>query len=733
MRWLFTFGFLLLAISSANGQEERDEDLPYWSQPGEDLSVGVVLSGGGAKGIAHIGALKVIEEAGIRVDYIAGTSIGSIIGALYAIGYSPDQMIEIARTTDWDELFSDRPDRQLLSMVEKEVHDRFIITLPIRERGIGFPSGLVAGQHIYGWLTRMTWPAHQVRDFDDLPIPFATVATRLETGEAVVFREGHLPDAIRASISFPTALTPHRVNGELLLDGGLARNLPVQEVLDMGADRVIAIDVSNELYPEEELRGLSDILNQSIHYRIIDKTEEQLAMADLVVDVEGVEQYGMTGFSEADEIYQLGLASTFGFTSELLDIASRQSGPSSRERWVHSRTNDPDPLRIDRIDVHGNEEVSSDVILSDIQYLEGSAVTPDQLELYIQELYSTRLFHLVTYRIERQEDLNVLQLHVVENRDHLFRAGARYETDTQASIYLHTFFRNPIQRGSNLGLHLRLGRDTRFRADYLVYGANSSIGLRTTLDYRREMVSYFDQGERLAQTTSHLYRAQIFAGTFLRPSVLAGIGFYRDFSGFNDTISPSLNPFSSADHHTLYGSFRIDTFNRRTWTSTGQQLLLRAKWSDSLFGSPIQLNQQTFYWSAWYAVHPQWSFNHSLLLGRTEGSHLPWSYWYSPNRLDPDLGWIRFGGFHRYEKSGPNIHLGSLALQFEPIRHRFLRAQVFAGDTPDEWDFRLDRAKVDLGFSLSAGAQTVLGPVQLILSGSRENAVLWELQVGYAF
>ncbi|MEX1211609.1 MAG: patatin-like phospholipase family protein [Balneolaceae bacterium] len=733
MRWLVLFGFVWLMVPPVTAQEESGAHAPNWRHSGEDLSVGVVLSGGGAKGIAHIGALKAIEEAGVRVDYIAGTSIGSIIGALYSIGYTPDQMLEIALSTNWDDLFSDRPDRQLLSMAEKEVHDRFVITLPIRERGIGFPSGLVAGQHIYGWLTRTTWPAHQVRDFQQLPIPFATVATRLETGEAVVLREGHLPDAIRASISFPTALSPYRVNGDLLIDGGLSRNLPVQEVLDMGADYVIAIDVSSELYREEGLNDLSDILNQSIHYRIIDKTEEQKALADLIVDVEGVDAFGMTGFNESDEIYELGLNSTSERSSELMEIAFRQSRREPRERWVHSLSNEPDPIQIDRIDVHGNQEVSSDVILSEIQYVQGSAVTPDILERYIQELYSTRLFLLVTYRIERDGEQNVLQLHVVENLDNLFRAGARYETDTQASIYLHTFFRNPIQRGSNLGLHLRLGRESRFRADYLVYGANSSIGLRTTFDYRREQVSHFDQGERVSQTTSNLYRAQLFAGTFLRPSVLAGIGFYRDFSGFNNTISPSLNPYSSADHHTLFGSFEVDTFDRRTWTTTGQQIFLQAKWSDRLFGSPIGLNQQTFYWSSWYAVHPQWSINHSILLGRTDADQIPWSYWYSPNRLDPNLGWIRFGGYQRYEKTGPNIHLGSFGLQFEPIRHRFLRAQLFAGDTPAEWDWRLDRANIDLGFSLSAGAQTVLGPVQLILSGSRENALLWELQVGYAF
>lgn len=733
MRWLFTFVLILSMLPTVTAQKNRDDRLPDWRASDEDLTVGVVLSGGGAKGIAHIGALKVIERAGVRIDYIAGTSIGSIIGALYAIGYTPDQMLEIALTTDWDELFSDRPERDLLSMVEKEVHDRFIITLPIRERGIGFPSGLVAGQNIYGWLTRITWPAHQVRDFRKLPIPFATVATRLETGEAVVYREGHLPDVIRASISFPTALSPHRVHGELLIDGGLSRNLPVQEVLDMGADRVIAVDVSSELNREEELSDLSDILNQTIYYRIIDKTLEQKAMADLVIDVEGVDAYGMTEFDESEAIYQLGLNSASEWSTELIEIASRQSDREPRERWVHSLSSNPDPLTIDRVEVHGNEEVSTDVILSDIQYLEGAAVTPDQLELYIQELYSTRLFHLVTYRIEREDEQNILQLHVVENLDNVFRAGARYETETQASIYLHTFFRNPIRRGSNLGLHLRLGRDAQFRADYLTYGSNSSIGLRTTLDYRREQVSYFEQGIRLSQTTSNLFRAQLFAGTFLRPSVLAGLGFYGEFSGFNDTISPTQNPFSSTDHHALFGSFRVDTYNRRTWTTTGQQLLLEAKWSDSVFGSPIRLNQQTFYWSAWYAVHPQWSVNHSILLGRTEADEVPWSYWYSPNRLDPDLGWIRFGGYQRYEKSGTNIHLASFALQFEPIRHRFLRAQVFAGDSPAEWDWRLDRANVDLGFSLSAGAQTVLGPVQLILSGSREHPVLWELQVGYAF
>lgn len=694
-------------------------------------SVGLVLSGGGAKGLAHIGAIKVLEEAGIHVDYIAGTSIGSLIGALYSIGYTPEEMVRLAEDTDWEGLFSDRPSRRLLSMFEKQDHERFILSFPISDRGINLPSGVVAGQNIFNWIARQTWPVHPVEDFSKFPIPFASVATDLETGEAVTFRSGYLPDAIRASISFPTAFVPYQVEDRTLIDGGLIRNLPVEEVIEMGADYVIAVDVTSPLRSSEELNSMTSILNQAVHYRMIEKSDEQKEMADLVIRVENLDEYNFDGFDAVSELVEAGERSA---RTHLLELSSIASGQKDRHR--HQRMPDT-PVIIEEITVTGNEYVASDVILAELNGLLNRSVTAEEIERPVNRLYSSRLFLLITYRIHRldpDQDRYRLEVRVVENNDDSFRAGARYESQTHASILLQTSFRNLLHRGSSLRLNARLGRDTEFLTDYLAYGSGRSrIGFNARFFYTREQISEFDSGQRAASLHSHLFRADLFAGTFLSRTYLLGMGVRKDFTFFTQEINNDRIPYSERDYHAVYGRFFLETIDRRSWTTRGHKLLLQATVSDGLFGSPITFNEQRFYWKAWYPLSKVFSVQHTLYLGRSEGEQLPWSYWHSPNRRDRTLGMIRFGGYRRYELSNRSIQMASVGAQYEFFRHRFIRLDLYAGNSFENWTWKPMENSYKTGFSIAAGGLTILGPVELILSGSARNPLLWELQIGYEF
>ena len=201
--------------------------------------VGLALSGGGAKGFAHIGVLKVLESAGVPIDCISGTSMGSIVGALYAIGYSVDEIEAIALESDWEDIFSDAITRRDRPIEQKLVEDRYLLSLPLVGTKIGLPRGLIAGQKVSALLDRLTLPVHGQTSFRELPIPFSCVATDIVTGEAVVLDSGFLPEAIRASMAIPSAFTPVEIDGRLLVDGMLVRNFPVQDVIDLGADLVV--------------------------------------------------------------------------------------------------------------------------------------------------------------------------------------------------------------------------------------------------------------------------------------------------------------------------------------------------------------------------------------------------------------------------------------------------------------------------------------------------------------
>ncbi len=216
-------------------------------EPSKRPKVGLVLSGGGAKGLAHIGVLRAMEKAGLTPDYITGTSMGSIVGGLYAIGYSADEIDSIVSTVDWDELLTNEIPLSDIAIEEKEYYGRYIAELPIEGVKVSLPKGLIEGQKLTELLTRLTRPAHGISDFSKFPIPFACVAANIETGLPEVLNKGFLPEAIRASMSIPTVFTPIEIDDKLLVDGGLVRNFPVQEVLDMGADIVIGVFVSSDL------------------------------------------------------------------------------------------------------------------------------------------------------------------------------------------------------------------------------------------------------------------------------------------------------------------------------------------------------------------------------------------------------------------------------------------------------------------------------------------------------
>ncbi|MEX0994526.1 MAG: patatin-like phospholipase family protein [Balneolaceae bacterium] len=700
--------------------------------PPQNLKVGVVLSGGGAKGIAHIGALRVIEEAGIEIDYITGTSMGSIIGALYAIGYTPDDMERLAGTTDWEQLFNDRPNRPLLSMYEKEVDERFIVSFPITDRGINLPSGLVPGQNIYTWLTKYTWPVHGIDDFSEFQIPFATVATDLETGEAVVFRSGFLPDALRASISLPSLLIPHIVNGRTLIDGGFVRNLPVEEVLEMGADYVIAVDVSTPLRSVEDLDSIAMIMNQTMNFRVYDNISRQKQLADLVIGIRELDEYSIIDFNQAENFIQIGEQSVRESMQELQDVAQKQ-----RDRYPSKRKPIPErgSIEIGKITIEGNRQIPGEFIRKELEIREGDQITSGRIEESINRLYSTRLFNLITYRILDYK-VNVYHLHfrVTENTNDSFRVGVRYEDETQASIRLHSAFRNLLHRGSSLRLDLRLGRDTEFQTEYFYFGGSRSrYGLRTKFQYQREQFDYYEAGERVSSLTHHLTRLDLFSGTFLDNTYLLGLGVRKDFVTFTREINPDQIPFSSEDHHTVYGQFWVDTFNRRSFPTQGHRLLLQGSFSDPIFLSPLSFNEQHIYWKAWYRILDHISLQHTLFAGRSYGKELPWDYWFTMNQREDKIGFTRFGGYNRYELSGRNIQMISTGIQFEIARHRFIRFDFYAGNTLDNWNWNVTDLTLKTGYSLSAGILTILGPVEVMLSGSRRHNLLFELQVGYEF
>ena len=262
--------------------------------------VGLVLSGGGAKGIAHIGALKIIEEVGIPIDYVVGTSMGSIIGGLYAIGYTPEQMDSVVRNQDWQFLLSDGILRENQNMTEREVDGKFVISVPFSKSVIqDVTGGVIKGQNIANLFSELTLGYHDSISFNKLPIPFACVAEDLAKGKEYVFHDGVLATAMRASMAIPGVFTPVRIDSMVLIDGGVTNNYPVDIARKMGADVIIGIDVQSELRPANELNNAGSVLGQLIELMGQDTYLKNLEETNVHIKV-NVKGYSAASFSKTD-------------------------------------------------------------------------------------------------------------------------------------------------------------------------------------------------------------------------------------------------------------------------------------------------------------------------------------------------------------------------------------------------------------------------------------------------
>lgn len=315
---------------------------------GNNPALGLALAGGGARAAASIGVLKVLDREGIPVFAVAGTSMGSIVGGLYAAGYRPDEIEQIFLANDWNDIFKDTPSRAFLTQEQKESGSRHLLEFTFRRGRFIPPSGLSAGQKLSGVLTARTLAAsfQAGLDFDKLSIPFRAVATDIETGEAVVLGRGLLHDAMRASSAIPLAFQPVEFQGRLLVDGGLVNNLPVDVARSLGAGVVIAVDASTQLEKKERLLSLFEIMSQSISLQVRREAKRQSGLADLVLTPD-TSAYAFTDFDKIKQIIRVGEETAQAALPRIRELMRPKQRPGASA----------ETYRITNLSVRGNENV----------------------------------------------------------------------------------------------------------------------------------------------------------------------------------------------------------------------------------------------------------------------------------------------------------------------------------------------------------------------------------------
>ena len=472
---LFTFSLFCLTYSQEVTQRQ-------------DIKVGLVLSGGGAKGLAHIGVLKVLEEAGIRIDYIGGTSMGAMVGAMYAAGYSASELDSIFRQMDFDKLLQDKTSRRAKSLHERYLYDRYAVALPFNHFKVGFPRAVSKGQNIYNEFVKLLYPVNEIYDFSQLPIPFLCVATDIETGKEVLLENGFLPRAIQASGSFPSLFDLVEINGKLLTDGGVANNYPVSEVKNKGMDVIIGVDVQSPLATREEINSVFSVLSQISTFPMLDNMTEKIKLTDIYIKP-NIDGFNVISFDKGEEIINNGKMAAAHFLPRLREIAAHQDHSLPARRTLHKI----DSFYLKDVHFHGNEHFSRSYLRGKmhLKYLD-RRISFDQLSEGLSNLMATNNFHSISHQIRHTDEGEHIDFFLKENPQRTFlKFGVHYDNLLKTGFLMNYTSNYLLQKSDFLSLDLIVGDNTRYQFDYFVdKGFYVSYGFRSRfLQFSRKLDS----------------------------------------------------------------------------------------------------------------------------------------------------------------------------------------------------------------------------------------------------
>lgn len=468
----FALWVSLFLIATPSVAQVKNEDTP--TRP----KVAVVLAGGGAKGAAHIGVLKALEEMHIPVDIITGTSMGAYVGGLYATGMSADEIESFIYSVDWNSGYRDRVDRSQRRVRDKEYEDRYQITtdLGLRFGEVRAPTGVVQGQNMLRVLRETTGNLGRFDSFDELAIPYRSVATDILELDEVVIGNGYLVDAMMASMSVPGALPPYKLNGHMLVDGGVVNNMPVDVARAMGADVVIAVDISTDYKTEDDFTGLFTVADQLSNYLVRRSTQQQvetLQEHDVYIRP-NVGQMETVEFDKMPWAFQSGYDITKEMESKLaglrLSNAEYQKYIDHKQE-VRKKLVYGDDRVVDEIVIVNNTHYSDVLLTNRLELETGRKIETAEIEKAVENLYALDRFELITYHFEEVDGSNLLVFDVNEKSwgpnylNFRFFLEDDFDTDSQYGIGMSTNFTNLNSHGAEMALNVEMGTDKLIEAE----------------------------------------------------------------------------------------------------------------------------------------------------------------------------------------------------------------------------------------------------------------------------
>ncbi|EJG2369419.1 patatin-like phospholipase family protein [Vibrio parahaemolyticus] len=757
----FALWISLFLIATPSVAQVKNEDTP--TRP----KVAVVLAGGGAKGAAHIGVLKALEEMHIPVDIITGTSMGAYVGGLYATGMSADEIESFIYSVDWNSGYRDRVDRSQRRVRDKEYEDRYQITtdLGLRFGEVRAPTGVVQGQNMLRVLRETTGNLGRFDSFDELAIPYRSVATDILELDEVVIGNGYLVDAMMASMSVPGALPPYKLNGHMLVDGGVVNNMPVDVARAMGADVVIAVDISTDYKTEDDFTGLFTVADQLSNYLVRRSTQQQvetLQEHDVYIRP-NVGQMETVEFDKMPWAFQSGYDITKEMESKLaglrLSNAEYQKYIDHKQE-VRKKLVYGDDRVVDEIVIVNNTHYSDVLLTNRLELETGRKIETAEIEKAVENLYALDRFELITYHFEEVDGSNLLVFDVNEKSwgpnylNFRFFLEDDFDTDSQYGIGMSTNFTNLNSHGAEMALNVEMGTDKLIEAElYSPVLSSQEFFVAGKVAYSSEgrNLPVSDDDSSLSSVNDFLpvsyteFVSEIAIG--IQPTLWQELRLGGRYSSGSIELS-TLASVGNLDFERrgLFANYRLDTLDDFAFPTRG--LLVDLEYLVSHDTSPEEIGQskpKDIVEDTVYEIDARFkgamSYQRHTLVGQAE-----YSFVQSKNSsitLDPrELGgFLHLSGIPRNSLIGQNLFFSSLVYRYKWFDNDFglFEAPVYVGASLEHggtWsdnDLKLNEAPLYNAASIFFGVDSPIGPIMLAYGRTEQDMEAVYLIVGTSF
>nr|WP_315027753.1 patatin-like phospholipase family protein [uncultured Chryseobacterium sp.] len=781
--------FLAIVFSFTIKSQQRNDSLNATLQNvTKDTKFGLALSGGGAKGFAHIGILKMIDSLGIKVDYITGTSMGGILGGLYAMGYNADQLKQTVYKVDWNRILSNKVPYNKVNISEKDEYDKYILEFPVVKGIPTLPSSYIEGQYMGEVLNTLTFKAKHINDFSKLPIPVELTSSDIENGGLIMQKKGSLPLAIRATLAIPAAFAPVYIDGKLLVDGGLDRNFPANEVHQMGADFVVGGYTGFRLFTKKEIENPMKMIYQTHAIRSVEDFKHQKALSDILVDfVDPLGDITTKDFAKYRKIIKIGEIEARKHLPEFVALAEAQ-----RKLGIKYEHEMIEEVKLPTTKFTFNEEDGTpirdaaeiEVIKRQMDLTEGKYYDVKTVNEAIDKVFGMRQYEKVYYTYTNIDNGLIMNIFVKRAKKGTFKLALHYDTEQSVGIIVNYTYRNILLNRSRFLATIDISE--RFKAR-LAYQQFLGKGDKLWFDIEAKMIHLksndltfrfldFDGSDGSARFPNHMYRnitGKIAVNYNISSNAFLSLGTEFSVERMYSLLDKVDQAKSDTFNKKLYNHSNFNTFlkfeqnnlNKRYFFTRGNHLQVSTRFyygdqynlydlqkvqpqlypllnpKDPDYYQPKNLISYTINENFAYPVTRRLALKANLFLGGSFGSEkaevpyffLNQKYNLGGSEYNYDLLNPEFNGFRQKEIPVASVAKVGVSFQYRIMKRLYLTPSLQYSAISDELSPFNNNLKI-LGYGANLGYESLLGPISMNISRN-DYLNFWRIyfSIGFKF